>query len=86
MAGQLPAKVKNARLRRAMLLQRGIAHEIASSQIGRELRLLADQPHRARTESDAPDVDARVILNEPAPVGEFIQRKITGSRGYDLIA
>jgi ribosomal protein S12 methylthiotransferase len=86
MAGQLPAKIKNARLRRAMLLQRGIAHEIASSQIGRELRLLADQPHRARTESDAPDVDARVILNEPAPVGEFIQRKITGSRGYDLIA
>ncbi|MGZ5024506.1 MAG: hypothetical protein ACXWBS_06545, partial [Chthoniobacterales bacterium] len=33
-----------------------------------------------------PDVDATVILSEAAPVGEFIRRKITGSRGYDLLA
>jgi ribosomal protein S12 methylthiotransferase len=54
--------------------------------VGREIRLLVDQPLIARTEADAPDVDARVILSEPASVGEFITRRITGSRGYDLLA
>jgi ribosomal protein S12 methylthiotransferase len=83
---QIPARVKNTRYREAMSIQREIAHEIARSQIGSELKLLGDEPHRARTEADAPDVDARVILNEPATVGQFIRRKITGSRGYDLIA
>jgi ribosomal protein S12 methylthiotransferase len=48
--------------------------------------MLVDQPLVARTEADAPDVDARVILSQAAPVGEFISRKITGSRGYDLLA
>ena len=70
----------------AMLLQREIAHEIAWSKIGGKLKLLVDQPHIARSEADAPDVDARVALSRPAPVGEFIWRNITGSRGYDLVA
>ena len=84
MPDQIPAKIKNARYRRAMSLQQKIAHEIAREKIGRELKLLVDQPHVARSEADAPDVDARVILSKPAPVGEFIWRKITGSRGYDF--
>jgi ribosomal protein S12 methylthiotransferase len=86
MAQQIPTKIKNARYRRAMSIQQKIAHESARAKIGRELKLLVDQPHSARSEGDAPDVDGRVILNEPAPAGEFIHRKITGSRGYDLIA
>jgi len=45
-----------------------------------------DQPHIGRSEGDAPDVDARVVLSEPAPVGEFVRRTVTGSRGYDLLA
>jgi tRNA A37 methylthiotransferase MiaB len=69
-----------------MTVQQRIAREIASANVGRELRLLVDQPLIARTESDAPDVDARVILSEPAIVGEFTTRRITGSRGYDLLA
>jgi ribosomal protein S12 methylthiotransferase len=48
--------------------------------------LLVDQPLVARTQADAPDIDTRVILTEPAAVGEFTTRRITGSRGYDLIA
>jgi ribosomal protein S12 methylthiotransferase len=86
MPDQLPARVKNDRFRRAMIVQQRIAREIASEKIGRELRLLVDQPLIARTEADAPDVDARVILSEPAVVGEFTTRRITGSRGYDLLA
>jgi ribosomal protein S12 methylthiotransferase len=86
MPGQIPAKIKNARYRMAMSIQREIAHETAREKIGRELELLVDQPHVARSEGDAPDVDACVILSEEAPVGEFVWRPIVGSRGYDLLA
>lgn len=86
MAAQVPTRVKNARYRRAMLVQQRIAREIAEDRVGRELKMLVDQPLVARTEADAPDVDATVVLKNPAPVGEFIYRKITGTRGYDLLA
>ena len=69
-----------------MSLQQKISHEIAQTKVGCVVKLLVDQPHSARTEADAPDVDTRVILTNSAPPGEFIRRKITGSRGYDLMA
>ena len=69
-----------------MELQQSIAHDLACEKIGSELKLLVDQPHIARSEADAPDVDARVVLTEPALVGEFIRRTVKGSRGYDLLA
>ena len=86
MPGQVPTRIKNERYRRAMTMQQKIAREIAQARIGQELQLLVDQPHLARTEADAPDVDATVVLSQAAPVGEFVRRKITGSRGYDLLA
>jgi ribosomal protein S12 methylthiotransferase len=86
MAEQIPNRIKSERYRRAMTVQQRIARQNAAANVGRDLRLLVDQPLVARTEADAPDVDARVILSETAPVGEFIMRRITGSRGYDLLA
>ncbi len=86
MPNQIPLKVKNARYRMAMSMQQRIAYEIARAKIGSELRLLVDQPHIARSEGDAPDVDALVVLSKAAPVGEFVWRRITGSRGYDVLA
>jgi ribosomal protein S12 methylthiotransferase len=86
MPGQVSAKIKNSRYRAAMAMQQSIAHDLACNKIGSELKLLVDQPHIARSEGDAPDVDARVVLSESAPVGEFIRRTVTGSRGYDLLA
>jgi len=86
MPAQVPVKIKNARYRAAMEMQQSIAHDLAREKIGTELKLLVDQPHIARSEADAPDVDARVVLSEPAPVGEFIRRAVKGSRGYDLLA
>ena len=86
MPHQTPVKIKNARYRMAMSIQREIAHETARGKTGRELKLLVDQPHVARSEADAPDVDAHVILSKEAPVGEFVRRTIVGSRGYDLLA
>jgi ribosomal protein S12 methylthiotransferase len=86
MEGQISAKIKNARYRAAMSVQQQIAREITREKVGTELKLLVDQPHIARSEGDAPDVDARVVLSKAAPVGEFIWRRITGGRGYDLLA
>jgi ribosomal protein S12 methylthiotransferase len=86
MPEQIPGRIKNERYREAMMVQQRIAREMAAEKIGSELCLLVDQPLIARTEADAPDVDARVILAEPAPVGEFTTRRISGSRGYDLLA
>jgi ribosomal protein S12 methylthiotransferase len=86
MPDQIPTNVKNSRYRAAMSVQQKIAHELARENVGSELKLLVDQPLVARTEADAPDVDARVILSSPAPVGEFVTRQITGARGYDLLA
>jgi ribosomal protein S12 methylthiotransferase len=86
MPNQIPLKVKNARYRTAMAIQQQIAYEIAREKIGSEPKLLVDQPHIARSEGDAPDVDARVVLSKAASVGEFVWRRITGSRGYDLLA
>ncbi|HEY8649482.1 MAG TPA: 30S ribosomal protein S12 methylthiotransferase RimO [Chthoniobacterales bacterium] len=89
-AAKLPEQIspahREARYRRAMILQKKIAREIAQQNIGRELTLLVDQPLIARSEADAPEVDARVILAKPAPVGEFIHRTIRGARDYDLLA
>jgi ribosomal protein S12 methylthiotransferase len=85
MPNQISEKKKNERYRRAMLVQQKIAREIAHDRIGQKLRLLLDQPLIARTEADAPDVDARVILSSPGPVGEFSWHTITGVRGYDLL-
>jgi ribosomal protein S12 methylthiotransferase len=83
---QISAAKKNARYRKAMLLQQTIAREIAAAKVGHEMKLLVDQPFIARTEADAPEVDSQVILSQPAPVGEFVRRKILGTRGYDLLA
>src|SRR6058998_126359 len=70
--GQIPVNIKNARYRIAMSIQREIAHETAREKTGRELKLLVEQPHVARSEADAPEVDARVVLSKQAPVGEFV--------------
>src|SRR5215217_1420262 len=80
MPGQVPAKIKNSRYRAAMTMQQTIAHDLAHKKIGTRMKLLVDQPQIARSEADAPDVDARVVLSEAAPVGQFVQRTITGSR------
>ena len=85
MEGQLPQKVKAARYKKAMQLQQRIAREISAAQVGRTLRCLTDQPLIARAAADAPDIDGRILLTTPAPVGQFIDVEITGTQVYDLV-
>jgi ribosomal protein S12 methylthiotransferase len=84
MDGQVPSAVKNARYRRAMTLQQKIAAEIAQSMIGREINVLVEEPLLARSESDAPDVDTRVLLSRTVPVGQFAKVRVSGTQVYDL--
>jgi ribosomal protein S12 methylthiotransferase len=86
MADQVPAKIRNRRYRQAMQVQQRIAAELAAAQKGETVRVLVDQPRIARSEHDAPEVDCRVILKRSAPVGEFIDARITGSQVYDVLA
>jgi hypothetical protein len=39
----------------------------------------------ARAEGDAPEVDTQIFLTAPAPAGEFVNVRITGTRVYDLV-
>jgi ribosomal protein S12 methylthiotransferase len=86
MGNQVPAKTKNRRYREAMQVQQRIAAELAAAQRGTTVRVLVDQPRIARSEYDAPEVDCRVILKRSAPVGEFVEVRITGSQVYDVLA
>ena len=85
MPGQVPAR-KECTLSSGDGDEQSIAHDLAREKIGSELKLLVDQPHIARSEADAPDVDARVVLSEPAPVGDFIRRTVTEAVAIDLVA
>jgi ribosomal protein S12 methylthiotransferase len=83
---QVPTRTKNRRYREAMKLQQRIAREMAESRTGQTLRVLVETPNAGRTEHDAPEVDCRVILTQPAEVGTFINAKILGAQTYDLVA
>jgi ribosomal protein S12 methylthiotransferase len=87
-AGKLPNQisktVKQKRYRTAMALQQRIAAEWAQSQVGLKRLVLVEQPLVGRTEGDAPEVDPRVLLDKPWPVGQFATVKITGTQVYDL--
>lgn len=85
MTDQVPTKVKQARYRKAMKLQQRIAKQVSEAHVGKIMRALVDQPTVARSHGDAPDIDGRILLSNPAPVGEFINVKITGTQVYDLI-
>lgn len=86
MENQIPGRTKQARYRKAMRLQQRIATEVSQSFVGKTLRVLTDSPLVARTQADAPDVDCRVRLDRPAPVGTFLDVKVTGTQIYDLQA
>ena len=83
---QLTTKLKDARYRQTMSLQREIAIEVSERYVGKTLRVLVEEPGVARGEADAPDIDGRVYVPRNLPVGEFAEVTITGARDYDLLA
>jgi ribosomal protein S12 methylthiotransferase len=84
MPNQVANEVKQARFQEAMELQQRIAREHSLAKLNAELKVLVEQPLVGRTEGDAPEVDTRVLLESPGPVGEFATVRITGTQVYDL--
>jgi ribosomal protein S12 methylthiotransferase len=84
MPDQVAHSIKRARYQEAMELQQKIAREHSLAKLNTELKVLVEQPLVGRTEGDAPEVDTRVLLESPGPVGEFAKVRITGAQVYDL--
>jgi ribosomal protein S12 methylthiotransferase len=84
--GHLPSRTKQSRWKKAMALQRRIALEQSAAAVGRQIRVLVEAPGLARSETDAPEVDARVFVPEHLPVGEFAEVTVVAAKDYDLIA
>jgi ribosomal protein S12 methylthiotransferase len=69
-----------------MALQRRIALEQAEAMTGKKIRVLVEAPGVARSEADAPEVDARVYVPEGLAVGSFAEVTVVGANEYDLVA
>ena len=84
--GHLNSRTKESRWKKAMALQRRIALEQTTAAIGKKLRVLVEAPGVARSEADAPEVDARVFVPKRLPVGEFAEVTVVAANEYDLVA
>lgn len=90
----VPPKVKAARYRRVMEVQQKIAFERNRELSGTVMECLIDAPAPrskgrfiARTYRDAPEIDGRVFVRgEGLLAGDLVRARVTGSRGYDLLA
>jgi ribosomal protein S12 methylthiotransferase len=90
----VPPRVKAARYRRLMEVQQKIAFERNREIAGTEVECLIDGPAPrgkdrfvGRTYRDAPEIDGRVFVRgEGLSAGDFVRARVTGSRGYDLLA
>ncbi len=94
MKGQIPAFLKNKRMRELMKLQQKITFEKNEQLTGAELDVMIqgylpeDDICVARSYRDAPDVDGCIFVEADHEYlsGTEIKVKITGSKGYDLLA
>jgi ribosomal protein S12 methylthiotransferase len=93
LAGQVPERVKRARLDRLMKIQAKAAGEFHESMVGRVIKILVEELepggkyiYTGRSEYDAPDVDGACIVRSPKPlvIGRLVPVKITAALGYDL--
>ncbi|MBA4225193.1 MAG: 30S ribosomal protein S12 methylthiotransferase RimO [Hyphomonas sp.] len=90
--GHVPEAVKEDRWHRFMAAQAEVSAARAEAQVGRTLNVIIDGPGEeagemiARTEADAPEVDAVVYLENASHLkaGDIIRAEITGADDYDL--
>lgn len=97
LAGQIPARTAYRRQRQIIAQQRKISRSKLRKLAGRRMPVLVEGPSAetpllftGRLESQAPEVDGQVYLNDfdgPAPrAGEFRWGTVTGASDYDLVA
>jgi ribosomal protein S12 methylthiotransferase len=97
MADDIPAATKQARRNRLLELQKGIVARRQKARVGEAVRVLVDGPSpdselvlTGRLEGQAPDIDSIVYFDAVDPsmlkAGDIVDARVTGARGYDLVA
>ncbi|BCU76094.1 30S ribosomal protein S12 methylthiotransferase RimO [Luteolibacter sp. LG18] len=86
MGDQVHHMTRKSRWSRAMQELQTIAGETNQAQVGKQVRVLVEEPGIARTEWDAPEIDGSVHVDDTIPVGSFADVTIGDWRGYDLVA
>jgi ribosomal protein S12 methylthiotransferase len=93
----VPARTKNSRRNRVMGLQKKVVARRQRGRLGERARVVVDGPSsdhelvlRARLATQAPDIDASVVLTDCDPSafspGDFVEVELVGARDYDLVA
>jgi ribosomal protein S12 methylthiotransferase len=93
LSGRVPSRVKAARQRKLMGLQKRISTRKNRARVGERMEVLVEGTHpdtdlllRGRAATQAPEVDGQVIINDGtgAP-GTFVTVEITEAHPYDLV-
>ena len=88
----VPEAVKQERLARFMETQQAISTARLRARVGNDESVLVDRMEDgvayARSHADAPEIDGRVVIEDPIGLaeGEFAEVEITGSDEHDLYA
>jgi len=89
---QIPAKLKNQRMKTLMRLQQGISKEINTSLIGKEIPVIIESIASngqivGRTYRDAPEIDGLIYIDTDKALlpGDIEIIKVTGATEYDLL-
>ncbi|HVO11538.1 MAG TPA: 30S ribosomal protein S12 methylthiotransferase RimO [Vicinamibacteria bacterium] len=93
LADDVPRRVKRARQRRLLALQKRISARRNRRLVGREVEVLVEGTHPdsdlllcGRMASQAPEIDGQVILNDGrAQGGSFVTCRISEAHAYDLV-
>jgi ribosomal protein S12 methylthiotransferase len=97
LSDDVPAAVKRRRRSALMARQKRIVTRAQKARIGSDVDVLVDGPSpehelvlQGRLEGQAPEIDPVVVLSEVDPAairpGDVIRARVTGARGYDLVA
>jgi ribosomal protein S12 methylthiotransferase len=92
--GRVPGRVKEARRRRLMALQKRISLRRNEELVGRHVEVLVEGAHpdsdlllRGRMATQAPEIDGMVIVNDgSAEAGELVTCEVTEAHPYDVLA
>ena len=98
LSDKVPARVMKSRRAKLMREQAKISRRRNSELVGKRFRALFEGPNsesdlllQARLESQAPEVDGQLLLNDApddfaAVAGDFVQVEITAAHEHDLVA
>ncbi len=98
--GAVPQAVREERQARFMAVAEEVSTRKLRRRVGQDLRVLVDSANRsgaiARSFADAPEIDGRVLIREPAKpshkmrlaqsAGQFVRARVVGTQGHDLVA